>query len=248
MVPSTSWYFPVTNVNKPGKVRPLTNANSVFKGQSLIISLLTGPDFLCNQTGLIMRFRHNSVAISANIEAVYASACGRLRPPVSTFLRSNDTKTIEYEYTRHIFGAADSPCVACYAVRKCAKDNEAVYPGLPAILQRNIYLDDLYINLTSEEDATDTARKLREVLASGGFNLTKWSSNSSKLQAGLSPELRAFGANSDDILSLQRLLGLPWDPEKDTYLIQPESYRKAKDIRIPTQRSLLKFTSSIFDP
>ena len=60
------------------------------------------------------------------------------------FLLSNDTKTIEFEYTRHIFGATDSPC---YAVRKCAKDNEAVYPGLP------------------------------EVLASGGFNLTKWSTN-----------------------------------------------------------------------
>ena len=109
-------------------------------------------------------------------------------------------------------------------------------------------MDVLYVSLTSEEDATDTARKLREVLASGGFNLTKWSSNSRNFLAGLSPELRATGANPDDKLTLQRVLGLPWYPEKDTYLIQPESYRKAKDIRIPNQRNLLKFTSSIFDP
>ena len=148
-----------------------------------------------------MQFRQHSVAISADIEAMFMQVL--VDPKDRQYLRflwSNDTKTIEFEYTRHIFGATDSPCVACYAVRKCAKDNEAVYPGLPAIVQRNIYMDDLYVSLTSEEDATDTARKLREVLASGGFNLTKWSSNSRNFLAGLSPELRATGANPDDKL------------------------------------------------
>ena len=43
------WYLPhhlVTNVNKPGKVRRVTNSSSVFKGQSLNISLPTGPIFV----------------------------------------------------------------------------------------------------------------------------------------------------------------------------------------------------------
>ena len=47
------WYpphHPVTNIHKPGKVRRVTNASSVFKGKSLNSSLLTGPDFLCNLT------------------------------------------------------------------------------------------------------------------------------------------------------------------------------------------------------
>ena len=226
------WYLPhhpVTNVNKPGKVRRVTNASSVFKGQSLNNNLLTGPDFLCNLTGLIMRFRQHSVAISADIEAMFMQVLVDAKDrQYLHFLWSNDTKTIEFEYTRHIFGATDSPCVACYAVRKCAKDNEAVYPGLPAIVQRNIYMYDLYVSLTSEEDATDTARKLREVLATGGFNLTKWSSNSRNFLAGVSPEQRATGSNPDDKLTLQLVLGLPWDPEKDTYLIQPESYRRSQ--------------------
>ena len=135
-----------------------------------------------------MRFRQHSVAISADIEAMFMQVLVDSKDrQYLRFLWSSDTKTIEFEYTRHIFGATYSPCVACYAVRKCAKDNESVYPGLPAIVQRNIYMDDLYVSLTSEEDATDTARKLREVLASGGFNLTKWSSNSRNFLAGLSP-------------------------------------------------------------
>ena len=68
------WYLPhhpVTNIHKPGKVRRVTNASSVFKGKSLNSSLLTGPDFLCNLTGLILRFRLHRVAISADIEAMF---------------------------------------------------------------------------------------------------------------------------------------------------------------------------------
>ena len=49
----------------------MTNASSVFKRQSLNNSLLTGPDFLCNLEELIMRFRLHSVAISADIEAMF---------------------------------------------------------------------------------------------------------------------------------------------------------------------------------
>ena len=82
-------------------------------------------------------------------------------------------------------------------------------------------MDDLYVSLTREEDATDTARKLRKVLTSGGFNLIKCICN--KFLAGLSPELGATGADPDDILTLQLVLGLPWNTEKYTYLIQPES-------------------------
>ena len=103
-----NWYLPhhpVTNVNKPGKVRRKTNASSVFKGQSLNNNLLTGPDFLCNLTGLIMRFRQHSVALSADIEAMLMQVL--VDPKDRQYIRflwSNDTKTINFEYTRHIFG------------------------------------------------------------------------------------------------------------------------------------------------
>ena len=102
-----------------------------------------------------------------------------------------------------------------------------------------IWMNKLYVSLTSDEDATVTTQNLWKVLASGGFNQTKWSSNKRNILAGLSPELRANGANPDVPLTLQGVLGLPWDPEKNTYLKHiPGSYPKAKDIRFQTQRSL----------
>ena len=153
----------------------------------------------------------------------------------------------DYEYTRHIFGATDSPCAACYAVQCCANDNADDHPDIPAIVQRNIYMDDLYLSLPTDEEATDTAQILRTVLSTGGFSLTKWSSNSRNFLKGLNSELRAAGADPDNSLTPQRVLGMQWDPEKDVYFIPPDSYQNVKDIQTPTQRSLLKFTSSIFD-
>ena len=57
--PEKIWYLPlhpVTNPNKPGKVRRVANAASLFKKQSLNKNLLSGPDVLNNLVGLILRF------------------------------------------------------------------------------------------------------------------------------------------------------------------------------------------------
>ena len=65
-----AWFLPhhpVTNINKPGKVRRVTNASSTYQGVSLNSSLLTGPDL----TGLVMRFRQRTVAVSADIEEMF---------------------------------------------------------------------------------------------------------------------------------------------------------------------------------
>ena len=167
---------------------------------------------------------------------------------VSTLLVAENKTMFDYEYTRHIFGATNSPCVACYAVQRCTSDNADDHPDISAIVQRKIYLDDLYLSLPTDEKTTDTAQILRTVLSTGGLNLTKWSSNSCNFLKRLNSELRAAGANPDTSLRPQRVLEMPWDQENDVYFITPDSYQNVNDIQTPTQNSSLKFTSSIFDP
>ena len=68
------WYLPhhpVINPNKPDKIRRVLNGASKFRGTSLHDSLLTGPDFLRNLVGILVRFREGSVAISADIEGMF---------------------------------------------------------------------------------------------------------------------------------------------------------------------------------
>ena len=66
--PDEQWFLPrhsVTNINKPGKVRCVTNAASMFKGRSLNNDLLKGPDLLTSlqvSHGSMARGRSVSVA------------------------------------------------------------------------------------------------------------------------------------------------------------------------------------------
>ena len=118
-------HHPVTNENKPGKVRRVANASSVFQGQSLSSNLLKGPDLQSNLTVVILRFRENKIALSADIEQMFMKV--KVAPEDRKFLRflwNNDGRIETYEYTSHIFGATDSPCIASYALQKTARDNE----------------------------------------------------------------------------------------------------------------------------
>ena len=72
--PTNVWYlphYPVVNPNKPEKVRRVANAASMFQGISLNSCLKAGPDLLNNMSGLLLRFREQPVAVSANIEGKF---------------------------------------------------------------------------------------------------------------------------------------------------------------------------------
>ena len=72
--PESIWYFfhrPVTNPNKPGKLRRIANASSKFRGKSLNSNLLTGPDLLNNLVGFLVSFREHPVAVLSDIEGMF---------------------------------------------------------------------------------------------------------------------------------------------------------------------------------
>ena len=93
----------MTKENKPGEVRRVANESSVFQGQSLNSNLLKGPDFLSNLTVVILRFRENKIALSADIEQMFMQV--KVAPEdrkFLSFLWNNDGRIETYEYTSHI--------------------------------------------------------------------------------------------------------------------------------------------------
>ena len=68
------WYLPhhpVEKINKPGKVRRVANAASIFRGQLLNSNLITGPNLLNNLLGVLMRFREHLLAVLADIGGMF---------------------------------------------------------------------------------------------------------------------------------------------------------------------------------
>ena len=104
------------------------------------------------------------------------------------FLWNHNGKIEEYEYTRHIFGATSFPCIASYALRRSAPDNQDKFPQVLHIIERNVYMEDLYILTANVETAVNVMNSTKDCLSLGGFNLKKWNSNSDEFLKNVANE------------------------------------------------------------
>ena len=86
-----------------------------------------------------------------------------------------------YEYTRHIFGAKDSPTCANYALPRTATDNEEVCSVTSRIVKRSFYMDDFLYPAENIQEAESLKQSLISLLQKGGFKLSKWQSNAKEL-------------------------------------------------------------------
>ena len=254
---ATTWYIPhhgVTNVNKPGKVRMVFDAAAQSNGQSLNNNLFSGPDLLNSLLGVLLRFRRHKVAVVADIEAMFCQV--RLKEAdtdANRFLWRDDPKSKEqpdhYKLLVHIFGLTDSPCAATYALQRAAKDQANEFP--PEVIQavlRNFYVDDLLMSYPSIKAAKETSHGVINLLQNKGFNLTKFQSNEESVLSDLSDEKLASqptGIKLDDKVT-SRALGVHWDLDTDCFVFKVNA---KVDLSKPcTKRSILKLTSTIYDP
>ena len=115
---------------------------------------------------------------------------------------------IDYEMTAHLFGGASSQSCCNIALRKTAKENRDEYASdVIKILESNFYVDDMLKSFQTASKAKDVIRKFKKLCAKGGFNLTKFTSNSEEVlksipdeekRKNVSVEALTFGKLSED--------------------------------------------------
>ena len=106
-------------------------------------------------------------------------------------------------------------------------------------------MDDLLFSKPNSDDATNLAKQLIELLATGGFRLTKWMLNSREVLTAIpSSEVACNTVDLDcNELPQERALGVKWYTEQDFLYLQP-----VKSGFPDTKRGILSATSSVFDP
>ena len=111
----------------------------------------------------------------------------------------------------HLFGAVSSTGCANFALRKAADDNLQQFDS-EAIntVKRNFYVDASLKSVPGEEEAICLTNDLRKLLEKGGFNLTKWVSNSQGVIESLhvSEGAGTFKDLRDGQLPIERALGV----------------------------------------
>jgi hypothetical protein len=248
----TKWYLPhhaVFHPKKPEKVRVVFDCAAKYNGRSLNDQLMSGPDLMNSLAGVLLRFRERPVAISSDIEAMFhqvrVDPCdiGALR---FLWWKNGDLKSepTEHQMLVHLFGAASSPSVCCYALRKTAEDHRHRHrPETIDTVFKNFYVDDCLKSVDTVEDAIKLQTDLTSLLEKGGFKLTKWLSSSKEVMASIPEQKRAATMKNLDDEPIERTLGVQWSTENDAFQFTPSIQEKPL-----TRRGLLSSVSSLFDP
>ena len=143
------WYLPhhpLLNPNKPGKVRRVLDGASKYHGASLNKSLLVGPDLLQNLIFVLLRFRQHKYDVSNDLEGMFLQF-GVREEEIQFYLRflwreDPTSSVVVHQYTRHIFGARDSPTCENFALQKTASDNQAEYPEAASAVVQKFHMDE----------------------------------------------------------------------------------------------------------
>ena len=250
------WYLPhhnVVNPKKPEKTRVVFDCAAKYHGTSLNENVLQGPDLTNSLVGVLTRFRQETVALIADIEAMFHQV--RVDSRDVDALRflwfHNGDLTQEPEELQmmvHLFGGVWSPSCSAFALKRTADDNKLKFDSdVINTVKHNFYVDDLLKSVKSCEEATRMYGKLKELMSLGGFNLTKWISNKREVidaipESELSKELKNIDYQKDT-LPVERALGVHWNVETDKF-----QYNVCIREKPATRRGILSVISSIYDP
>ena len=250
------WYLPTFGVyhpHKPGQIRVVFDSSAKHLGVSLNDVLLTGPDLNNSLLGVLMRFRCEQVAFTADIEQMFHNFI--VREDHRNFLRflwfrNNDPTdvVVEYRMRVHVFGNSPSPAVATYGLRRAALHGEEEFGhAAKEFVHREFYVDDALKSLPSVSQAVNLLTAARGMLAMSNLRLHKIASNCpAVMQAFPSSEYAKDLKDLDletDSPPMQRSLGLNWDLSRDTF-----TFRVANTNRPFTRRGVLACVNSLFDP
>ena len=154
----------------------------------------------------------------------------------------------EYQMTVHIFGAVSSPSCANYALKKVAEDQEGNFDNdVLETIRNNFYVDDCLKSVSTTERAIKLASDLSVACKTGGFHLTKWTSNSREVLESipgseLSKEIRNLDLLNDE-LPVERALGMEWCVQTDKF-----KFRSTDKNKSSSRRGILAVVSAVYDP
>ena len=81
----------------------------------------------------------------------------------------------KYMMQVHLFGATSSPSCTCFALQRTTEDHKDEFDKETVkTVDKNFYIDDCLKSTSNVEKPKRLATQLWEILAKGGFCLTKW--------------------------------------------------------------------------
>lgn len=242
--------------------------------------LRQGPNLIPSLFDILLRFRFHQVGLVADIEKAFLMiGIDTADRDSLRFLWFQDVMTeenpklVEYRFCRLVFGLKPSPAILGATILHHLAQQEQ--QEAVCVLKNSLYVDDLTTGEDTVTDAFKLYQSSKSIMASGGFNLRKWTSNSEELcnliersergaqitvnttdrnqnqcvteddQSYTKSVVGSFATNSEDLATI---LGVSWDTRSDMLLYDFEELRKYISTLPVTKRSILKLAARVFDP
>ncbi|XP_057705305.1 uncharacterized protein LOC130923571 [Corythoichthys intestinalis] len=250
------WYLPLFGVyhpRKPKQIRVVFDSSAKHEGVSLNDVLLTGPDLNNSLLGVLMRFRKEDVAFTADIEQMFY--CFSVREKDRNYLRflwfrDNDLSKdiVEYRMTVHVFGNSPSPAVAIHGLHQSVLQCEPECdPDVMQFVTRDFYVDDGLKSLPTVENAVSLLQRTRDTLAKSNLRLHKIATNRKEVLEAFpaqdhAKDLKDLDFEADSI-PMQRSLGILWDIKRDCF-----TFKTSGETKPFTRRGVLSTINSLYDP
>ena len=163
------------------KLRVVFNASAPDdKGVSLNEQLLSGPKLQGDLPTILTSFRIQPIAVCADIRQMYRQILVKPsdRAHQHIFWRpSPSSPVVEYELNTVTYGMTPSAFLAQRVLHQLVSDEGADFPLASHALSSQTYIDDIVSGAPDLVQARILQSQLQTLLARGGFELRKWSSN-----------------------------------------------------------------------
>ena len=245
---------------------------------SLNDCLKVGPPLTPTIFEILIRFRENKIGLVSDIEKAFLNIS--VDPEDRNCLRflwvdsvdKENPELVVLRQARVMFGVNSSPFLLNGTLHHHIRRNELNDEEFREKLLRSFYVDDLTSGSTDVNSAFLLYQKAKQCLASGGFHLRKWISNSKELmelihadtmkdenqepkvnhndflQEGLSyAKLTVGGLEELSDHDEHKVLGLNWNITHDTFIFKLFLLSEfAKELK-PTKRNILRVKAKLFD-
>ncbi|XP_026467582.1 uncharacterized protein LOC113371152 [Ctenocephalides felis] len=215
-------------------------------GLSLNDILLPGPRLQKDLFTILIRFRTHRFVFTADIVKMFRQI--KIKSEHQDYQRilwreAPGMPVGCYKLNTVTYGTNCAPYLAMKCLEKLAIDYNEIYPKASKILQSDCYVDDIISGADTLQEAKLLITEINNLLAEGGFELHKWSSNNIELinDKNIGENINV-GFDKEKII---KTLGVIWQPTSDNFKI----YNNVLAIdNIQTKRKTLASIASIFDP
>lgn len=219
-------------------------------GNSLNNSMMVGPTIQPPLTTIIMRFRKHPIAFSADITKIYRQIkVARENQDLQRIVwRPHPSEPIrDYRLTTVTYGTAAAPYQATKVLQTLAEYESNKYPLAAEIAINDFYVDDCMSGANTVDEAIELYNQLTGLMASGGMELRKWSSNSPELLDHIPDVQRELETLIELDDPAVKMLGISWNTQRDCFqfLVSDLSRSGATPL---TRRNRLSDIAKLFDP